>query len=165
MAATPSPWINRAKAIAIVIASLGTVITAVAAHFQPEKRAADTAAAAAKSIRGLQAAVEAQGRELEDAQERCERLSAAAATSSKAEADAVRQLVLGYMLASQGRGSGGAGMRRTLGAVVEQLGKAKVKALRPMIQRARDEPSPRPAKRKMKLLPPRRLEALAEGAD
>lgn len=153
--AQKSVWIQRAKAIAIVIGALATLVTAILAHFQPEEVAEKTAGAAAVSIRQLQAAVRQQDIALQGALKRCQEVAASGVAETKAEADSVRQLLLGYLLGGRGRkGRGPAELRKSLGAVVKQMGGIKRRFSRPsgrvMVQQ------------RVKLAPPVRLENLSK---
>lgn len=145
-------WQRRAKAAAIVIAALGTVTTAILAHFRPETIAQETAGAAAAEIRKLQTAIRDQNKSIQEAQTMCRRTGAESAAKSKAEADSVRTLVLGYLIASQGRKS--SNLRASLSAVVKQLGAKHVKAVQPLLK-----------PKKVQLTPPSRLEQLSKGAE
>jgi len=157
-------WIQRAKAVAIVIGASATLITAILAHFRPETIAEETAGAAAASIRQLQAAIKSQAGSLAATRESCERISAAGAAKAKAEADTVRNLVLGFLLARRGSESRPqADLRKSLGDVVEQLGdaKAKIKPLLDVGGAADQAQKPR----NWKLSAPLKLERLSKGKE
>jgi hypothetical protein len=156
-------WIQRAKAAAIVLGALATLATAILAHFRPEEVAEQTAGAAAKQLRQIQAAMQAQDKAVEAAQEACQRAAAEGAAKARAEADSVRTMLLGYLLARQGRVSGE--VKTELAKVVKQLGKHKMATgLKPLIRRAARPANMDMVKQKIRLIPPKRLEQLSKGA-
>ena len=105
-----------------------------------------------------------------DAQEACQRISEAGAAKAKAEADSVRQLVLGFLLA-QRRGTAAApqaALRRSLDKVVTQLGAIKAKASAPAPKpvaagSTRRSMGQRVIQRRMLAAPLRNLKNLAKG--
>lgn len=120
-------WQRRAKAIAIVIGAVATAATAVLAHFQPETVAKETAGVTATALQRLQ---DDQETALKTVQARCEAAAEQAAAKTKAEADSVRTLLLGYLLAQRRAGSS-TEVAAALGKVAKQLGKSKVDRLVP----------------------------------
>lgn len=122
-----------------------TAVTAAGAHFRPETLAERTAGATSEALEAL-------ADDLEATELHCEQVAAAGAAEARAEADAVRTLVLGYLLA-QGQG-GKATPRRvqeTLEEVMEDLGEHKAATeLAPLMpsqaaQKAPAMPAPPPA--------------------
>jgi hypothetical protein len=138
---TPLPAVSmkqRVRQWSLLVGTAATILTAVSAHFQPETVAKETAGAAAEAIQEVQSKYD---RDLGAAVATCQKTAAEGVIQAKAEADAVRELVLGYMLGLQQRGGvqvGGADMRKALDRVVDQLGETKAKALNPVLQEARD---------------------------
>ena len=136
---------GRLKKIGIVLGGALTALTAGSAHFQPETLAERTAGATSEALEAL-------AEDLEATELHCEQVAAAGAAEARAEADAVRTLVLGYLLA-QGRGGKASPKRvqETLEEVMEDLGEHKAATeLVPLIpsqaaQKAPPLPAPPPA--------------------
>lgn len=129
--------VGKAKAISLVLGGVATLAAAVGAHFRPETKARETAGAAAAAVRELRSEVRKRLRHAENA-------ATAAGVTCRSEADSVRTLVLGWLLASRDRSSGSARtdgqVAKNLGEVVKQLGKAKAATLEPLIRAAPAKP-------------------------
>jgi hypothetical protein len=118
---------------AIMIAGLAGVTGVSAQLFPSESKAKETAAASAAGFTALDQELD---KSLAANRAACEAVSAAAVRDAKAEADSVRTLVLGYMLALQSRGGPNAsqeGLQKALGEVVAGLGKSKAASLAPIL--------------------------------
>ena len=150
-------WQRRAKAIAIVIAALGTLATAILAHFQPETVAQETAGATAAEITTLQAAIKEQDRAVRASQAACMAAQERTVASAKAEADSVRTLLLGYLLASQRVASGDKRLKAALGQVVSQISNPALRTFAPQTKTPKVRKAPT-------FSPPSRLQQLSKGS-
>lgn len=146
-------WQRRAKAIAIVITAVAGLVTAILAHFRPETVAEHTAGVTAKALTDLEAN---QTKALQGVQAACQRVAQDAADKAKAEADSVRTLVLGYLLAQRGKGPRAAAA--ALDKAVKQLG-SNSKGLEPLIK---TRPPPKPDKIETQL---KQLRQISKGSN
>jgi hypothetical protein len=125
-----------AKSLGMGLAALGGLgLGANATLFPEEGVAKETAAVTAGALEAMEARQE---QALVEIRGQCEDASQAA----KAEADSVRTLVLGYMLALQSQGGAKPsqqGLQEALGEVVKGMGQTRQSALGPLLEAPADE--------------------------
>ncbi len=113
---TPAPKrAGRLRNLGYVLGGLITAATAGSAHFQHD--AQEVAGVTAEALEGLVVDLET---ELDATEDRCAAIANQAAAEARAEANAVRTLVLGYLLAQGGKSAPRA-TQATLARVLEQL--------------------------------------------
>lgn len=128
---------QTAKLVVYVTSAVAALATATTAHFKDERVAKETARASAAAVIALREDFQARAQD-------AERAATAALRSCKAEADSVRTLVLGWLIAHRGRGQSQRETADNLQRVVKQLGQAKAAALKPLI-RPKSRPMPQQA--------------------